>query len=322
MFFDKIIGLLDIASREEHQAPDFEYRLSPGRAHFVGNLKTCTKILQDKRFVQDQSLMELAIQTESRWLKYFIAESPEFRDAAAHQQARRTLQPHLEKLVQISKSRPQQLLKLCRPTPALEIAKVLSRNLITDLLGEWVGKPISLGIQLFELDIFTPTIRLTRDFQDLEVELGKVVNQLPPVGEGQLLMVLTMLLMAIRPLVANTTAFLNAIAEKKRIDLDYYTTYSIAPVNYTIRRATEDFSIDQVKLQKGDVVYVRLFSGCPFKKGLNLMFGSGQHACQGKALAKELAHQSLKSIIELEKKEYIVASKVRPNGPHPFLSYS
>jgi len=322
MYFEKVRGLLDFTIRGEHQAPDYEYRLSPGGIHFVGNLKTSTKILQDKRFAQDNSLMELAIRTESRLLKFFLAKSPEFCDGAEHQQARRIIQPHLQKLLQISNSRPQQLLKLCRPTPALEIAKVLSRNLIADLLSEWIGKPINLGIQLFELDIFNPSLHLVRDFKVLEVELENVVNQLPPLCEDQLLMLLTLLLMATRPLVANTTALLNAIAEKKTIDVEYYATYSIAPVNFAIRRAIEDFSIDQVKFKTGDVVYVRLFSGCPFKKGLNLMFGAGRHTCQGKELAIELAHQSLKAAMELEKREYIVASALNPDRPKTFLSYS
>jgi hypothetical protein len=90
-------------------------------------------------------------------------------------------------------------LNIGHPAPALEIAQILSRNLIADLLSEWVGKPIELGIKLFELDIFNPSLRLKGILQALEVELEKVLNQLPPLGEDRLLTVMSILLMGSTP---------------------------------------------------------------------------------------------------------------------------
>jgi len=322
MFFDRLNGLWDFTHREEHKAPAFEYYLAPGRIHFVGNLITCKKILQDKRFVQDQSLVQLTIRTETRWLNYFLAETAEFQDGTANLQTRRKILPHIENLVQLAKSRPKPFLKLDRPTPALEIAQILSRNLLADLLSEWVGKPLELGIKLFELDIFNPSLRLKHIFKELEVELEKVVNQLPSMSEDRLLTVMSILLMGSSPLVANTTAMLNSIAKKEIIDFDYYAAYSIAPVNFVARKPTEDFVIDQVRMKAGDLVYVRLFDGCPFKIGLNLVFGAGQHICPGKVLAKVLAHQSFRVAMDLTEEECIIPSALNLNGPKAFLAYS
>jgi hypothetical protein len=115
---------------------------------------------------------------------------------------------------------------------------------------------------------------------------------------------------------------LNAMAKKKEIDLEYIATYSMAPVNFVVRRSTEDFVIDQVNLKAGDLVYVRLFDGCPFKIGLNLVFGAGQHTCPGKALARVLAYQSFKAAMDLAQETHIIPSLLNLSGPKAVLTYS
>lgn len=334
----------DSAPKQEKGITSLHLETAGQGVHYVIDKNLSKAVLGDSRsFVQDTFLRELldaCPEGGTRWISWFVKRSPEFLDGAEHSEARRRLSTHLRLLLELTRSSKGKVIGELstldqheKPLTSLDLAERLVNAYYVEALSRWFGQPVTIDqILISGPDVFTPSLRARKSVLTLEKTLDRfIIEQVPAHlrdDDSAMLTILSLFLMAVKPVVGGLTCLFNAVLEADNwdsIDQNAFRSYSMAPTNFVARRCARDRELGGQQVREGDIVYAMLFesSGCPFKKGLNLAFGRGKHLCPGSAIAKEI----MGSVVDAMPphaalaKEHLLASDVVIGLPSTFLSF-
>lgn len=289
------------------------------KAHYVHSNREVKAVLKDcESFVQDRFLDELLTTCEPNqvnWIKFFIDLSPEFNDSKDHAASRNGLVTELDiimkhaspitadTLVAASDALLKESTTGARPTSsqlARRIVKLYFEKMFTGTFGRQTSVSEDL---LFAEDLFTPSLRLKRSLLKVNRLLDEFFcSHVPaPYLEDELkrLTILSMFLMATRPLANGITCLLNHLlietSPTSGSPDHWFSNFLMSPTIFVARRASKDCQLGNTQIKRDDRVYIFLteFSGCPFTSENTLPFGFGKHLCPGLKMSRMIMDTTL-----------------------------
>lgn len=315
------------------------------KAHFVVGMALAKQVLQDANtYRQDRFLDELLKTCDlerCNWIQLFVSRSPEFLDGNAHTELRRKFDSHLSRYTKLVQELPIsditnciQAAAHCGDTYTHLLARKIIRLRIEQILQQDLGNSPQLPEPLlFAPDFFTPSIKIKSVVYRLNALITSFVEASVPAevqsDEPQMLAILSLFLMASRPLVAACTSLLNQVQQQRSMaGRSSFLEFAMVPTFYVAREASQPSQLGDQLIQPGDKLYVFLYesTGCPFRRGISLPFGHGRHRCPGAPLSKVLMQQCLHACEALEGQneiwEKLIPSAVQQDVANTFLTYS
>lgn len=346
--FRQLGGKRQAFTAPNHPEPILTIPLQESRinAHFVVDMALAKQVLQDaETYRQDRFLDELLKTCDlerCNWIQLFVSKSPEFLDGTVHTELRRTFDNHISRYTKLIQTLPvSDITSRIRETaqnPHATSTHLLARQIIgrriTQILEQELGVPPQVPEALLYVpDFFTPSIKIKSVVYRLNALITSFVEASVPAevqsDEPQMLAILSLFLMASRPLVAACTSLLNQVQQQRSMaGRSSFLEFAMVPTFYVAREASQPSQLGDQLIQPGDKLYVFLYesTGCPFRRGISLPFGHGRHRCPGAPLSKVLMQQCLHACEALEGQNEIwdklIPSAVQQDLANTFLTYS
>lgn len=197
--------------------------------------------------------------------------------------------------------------------------KFLSKSLVIyfvqEIFEELTGKKLQLNPEYIEELSFistTPTPRLLKNTESNLNRINSLYNT-DSLSDYEYTALNSFLIMGFYPIVSSITVLLNNYIQlldqkhsKDRINtfLKDFSFSNVTPINFLVRIAKKDITIEDINFSEGNIVYVFLgkLSKCPFNKNSSMPFGIGKHQCTGKQTAKVILDKTKDLLINSESK--------------------
>lgn len=287
------------------------------RAAFVHRTRLARILLEHPAFEQMRFLDDyLAVcdPQQTGWIRYFMDHNPEFLNGEVHRNQSRLLRPELARCVRAMEGVPvaevaalvTQVLASEQPT-TFEMARKVTAHLFRRCLREVSGTDVDAEEDaLFGVDIFVPFPRPAH-LQACNYRVDTYITAVRRIREpspGELIVLLTLLIMGTAPTVASVNSAANrwqrhltsgVAAGSPAPEVDF----SLAPTSFVMRRCVENTTVEGHAFKPDDLLYLFLgeASGCPLHRLNSLPFGAGRHTCSGQPLSRrmlELAHAAFR----------------------------
>lgn len=344
--FKKISG-----SRQEHEAPPIPnkyFKLSDqGKQYYyiVDPSLTRTVLEDPTTYKQDIFLSRIVYENSNqeksnlKWTRYFVDNSPEFKDGSDHKATKQRLARTLENIhsswkdnISLNQSEFIDMYADTSIRSALQVSREVVRFYLRKIFSQILARDIVVSDAVLDApDIFTPTIKIKSNLELLNQAVDEFFdgNQIEAekLSPEILLALLSFIYMSVRPLTACLTTLFNELIREKCIrSAEYYSGFGMVPTFFVAREATKDALLDDLAILKGVKLYLYLYdsTGCPFSK-MSLPFGRGKHICPGtlasKLIVKEVMSLIADQEISMSFSHRLVESKVLHNTSNAFLGF-
>lgn len=319
------------------------------KAHYVLSMPLARAVLKDHvRFPQELFLTDLLASCEPervRWIQFFVDRSPEFNDGAPQLVSRRQLTRELGGYEREAKTvTPAAIAEMFTGMmekadengglSSLQLARAITCHYLNTMLSRRFDAAVAPSEDLvFADDIFTPSLRLKQSMIRLNQLLDDFLTASVPSSiledQARLTTLLSLFLMATRPIAAGLTCLFNQLLESAGGEAEptdaMFLEYGMAPTIFVARRAAVDVLLEETQIQAGDSVHVFLseFRGCPFRPGTTLPFGYGRHICPGRSLSRQIMASTQAFVRQHSDalKRTLRPSPLQPGLPTAFLVF-